>query len=67
MQYSPLTGVSCIWTSVTGLGEIYPLWQNLKYRFTCWQYFEPIWQRFFAVGQIYLVLNGQMLKNNLAI
>ena len=60
--------------SVTRLGIISPLWQNLK---SCWAINSIIllvckalnlhWQIYYAIGQIYIVINGQILKNALAI
>ena len=54
---------------MTRLGEISPLWQNfkvfgqlLKALFTIWQNFEPILAIFYAIGQIYIPINGQILK-----
>ena len=41
--------------------------QLLKALFTIWQTFEPILATFYAIGQIYIPINGQILKNSLAI
>ena len=41
--------------------------QFLKSWFPSWQNVEPIWQRFYAFGQSYIVTNGQILNNNPAI
>ena len=32
-----------------------------------WQYFKPTTANFYAIGQIFTVVNGQILKNSLAI
>ena len=48
--------------SVTRFGEISPFWQNMLRH---WQNFNglfSIWQKFDAIGQIYIVANGQILK-----
>ena len=53
----------CSLVSVTRFGEISPFWQNMLRR---WQNFNglfSIWQKFDAIGQIYIVANGQILKS----
>ena len=60
-------------TSVTIIGEISPLWQILMVfgqfyygLFGVWQTFVHTWTIFPLFGN-FLVVNGQRLKNNLAI
>ena len=48
-------------------GEISSLWQFLKALFTFWQNLEPIFANFNAIGQIYIVIIGQILNNYLVI
>ena len=55
---------------VTRFGEISPLWQH---KLSLWQFLEVgkilklVWQNFNAFGQIFIVVNSQILKHNLAI
>ena len=42
--------------SVTRFGEILPLWQN----------FTSLWQNCDIIGLMFIVSNGQILKNNLS-
>ena len=58
---------------MTNCGEIWPLWskvsnlmQNFKGFFSVWQNFERTWAKFYVLGQIFIVVNGQILINNLA-
>ena len=58
--------------SVTRLGEISPFWQNFKSLrqifeglFLIWQNVESTWQNFCIIGLIFIVVVGQILKNNL--
>ena len=59
--------------SVARFGEILPLWQNFKSLWaifvmvSIWQTFVPALGNIYATGQIFIVVNGQRLKNNLAI
>ena len=43
------------------------LWQVLEDSFSSWQYFESTLAIFHAIGQIFIVVNGHIVKNNLAI
>ena len=60
--------------SVTIFGENLPLWQN-KPRiwqlfdglFSIWQKFEPIFAKNYAIRQIFINANGQILNRYLAI
>ena len=61
---------------MTIFGEILPLWQqHCKSIWPCfvmvlisiWQTFVPTSAIYYATGQIFIVVNGQRLKNNLAI
>ena len=62
-----LDGCHC---SVTRFGEILPLWENFN---SLWLYFRgmsrkrqkivPTLANCYAVGQSFIVVNGQMLKN----
>ena len=45
--------------SVTRHGKISPLWQNLK---VFGQLMNLLWQIFYAIGQIYILINAQILK-----
>ena len=61
-------------TSVTIFGKILPLWQNpqsLEQFFRVYELFgrllHLLCQMLFAIGQIYADVNGQMLKNYIAI
>ena len=47
--------------SVTRFGEFSPLWQNLK------KFFNLLWRILFTVPQVFIDVNGQILKNKLAI
>ena len=50
------------------LGKILKrVWPFLEWLFSIWQNWEHTLAIFYALGQIFVVLNGQMLKNNLAI
>ena len=59
---------------MTRFGEITPFWQNLQslgqfckglfYYFTI---LDRLWQILYAIGQVFIDVNGQMLKKNLAI
>ena len=69
-SYSP-TG-----NSVTIFGEILPLWQNVKslwaifkviFKYVCGKFCNLVWKCFYAIGQVNIVTNGQIVKNNLAI
>ena len=58
--------------SVTRFVEISPLrqqklslWQFLE--FSLWQSFEPTLANFYAIGQFFIIVNSQILKNDLAI
>ena len=56
---------------MTKFGEILPLWQNLKNPWTVYLVYGKIlsllWQFLYAVGQIFIAVNGQMMKNDLPI
>ena len=60
--------------SVTRIGEISPLWQIiyvfgnfLRVYLLFGIHFNPLWHFLNAIGQIFIDVNGQKLKNNLAI
>ena len=38
-----------------------------KVNFIFVQVLNPFWNNFYALGQVFIVVNGQILKNNLAI
>ena len=50
--------------SVTKFGEISPLWQNSA---SLWAIFKPTLANCYAIGQVSVVINGPILKNNLTI
>ena len=63
---------------MTIFGEIPPLWQNLQsygqfsrdylvFNQNMAKYSTFFWQILYTFGQIFIDVNGQMLKNNLAI
>ena len=61
-------------SSETRFGKISPLrqqklrlWQFLEGLFGLWQFFEPTLANLNAIGQIFRIINGQILKNDLAI
>ena len=53
--------------SVIRNGTITPLWQSLRNYFVFDQVLNPLWYILFAIGQIFTVVNGQMLNNDLAV
>ena len=63
-----------IGSSVTRFGEIYPLLQNIYYFGIILKVYlafgkicNLLWQKFYAIGQIFIVVDGQILHNYLAI
>ena len=58
-------------TSVTRFDDISPLWQDrtnfLKVYLVFGILFNQLWQILNAMGQIFIDVNGQIFKNNLAI
>ena len=55
-------------SSVIRLGELHKIVKSFSnFLITIWQYFEPKFDKFYAVGQIYIVISGLILKNNLDI
>ena len=49
-------------SSVTGFGEIMPLWQFFAGLSSIWQNFEPTGQILYAIVQIFIVVSVQILK-----
>ena len=61
-------GTIVVESSVTRFGEISPFWQNFishgkfcKGLVFAWQYLEPTLPHFYALGHIFIVVNGQRL------
>ena len=60
--------VGVLWyTSVTRVGKISPLWQKFRSIRQIFDSLFLIWQIRDIIGLIFIVANGQMLKNNLTI
>ena len=49
------------------LANFTSLWQFLRIRLVFWQNLESILAVFITIGQIFIVVNGQLLKNDKAI
>ena len=62
-------GTKCATDSVNRLGhfgkKLKAFGQLLIGSFIFWQKFEPTLANFYAIGQINILINGQILKNNL--
>ena len=59
-------------TVVTSFGEFSPFWQNLEslgqfFQGLFWKILDRLWLILYAIGQVFIDVNGQMLKNNLSI
>ena len=59
---------------MTRFGKVSTLWQTpqslgkfIEGLFTSWQKLDLLWQILYAIGQIFVDVNGQMLENNLAV
>ena len=73
-SWFPIIRRKCIEASVTRFGEISPLWQHLKVfgQFLAWYIlyyanFCIYFGNFYTTRQLLIAVNGQRLKNNLAI
>ena len=56
--------------SVTRFGKISPFWQYLKVLVSDYvlrKNLNLLWPTFYAIGHVFIVANGLMLTNNLAI
>ena len=53
--------------SVTRFGKISPLWHNLRVYLVFGNFLILMLQINFTIGHVFIVVNGPILKNNLAI
>ena len=70
--YLPLTTPAAdpcdqIWRKIAALAKVYKSWANFWQFILIWQTSEPTWQICDIIGLIFIVANGQILKNNLVI
>ena len=56
-----------IWQNFATLANILRLWQHFDGSFSIWQKFVLILAKFYAIGQIFIIVNGQIINSNLAI
>ena len=56
-----------IWQNIATLAKVYKFLANFWMFFLIWQNAEPIWHIRDIFGPIFIVANGQTLKNNLTI